>query len=82
MNPSVIRHILTAIGVLMAAVGLGDYTGFLDLILDNLDAVWEAVMVIIGFITAIFGFRFKRDNPGDPKNNPNRGPPFTQRGSA
>jgi hypothetical protein len=53
---STIRHFLTAIGVLIGFFGLGEWLGFIDLISANLDAVFGAVEVIIGFVLAIIGF--------------------------
>lgn len=53
---SLIRHILTAVGTLVGVIGLEHITGLITYVLENLDAVWEAVLTIVGFLTAIFGF--------------------------
>ena len=56
IDKSLIRHILTALGVVLTFIGLGRFTGLTDLLLANLDAVWAAASTIIGAIVAIYGF--------------------------
>lgn len=58
---SLIRHIITATGLILAAFGATKWTGLLDIIGSNLDGVWEAGLVIVGFITSIIGFFKNRD---------------------
>lgn len=58
---SLIRHIITAIGLLLAALGANKWTGLLDIITNNLDGVFAAIAVFSGLVTAIFGF-FKDRN--------------------
>lgn len=53
---SIIRHALTALGAIIAFIGLGKYTGVLEYITNNLDAVWDAAMTIVGFAVTILGF--------------------------
>lgn len=53
---SLIRHILTAVGTLVGVIGLEHITGLITYVLDNLDQVWDAVLIIVGFFTAVFGF--------------------------
>lgn len=53
---SLIRHCLTALGVVLSLVGLGKYTGATDYLVANLDGVWAAISVVIGAITTLFGF--------------------------
>lgn len=53
---STIRHILTALGTLLVVFGLTEMAGLVDLITDNLDAVFNSIEVIIGLIMAIIGF--------------------------
>ena len=53
---SLVRHILTAIGVVLGFIGLDKYTGLLEYVIQNLDTVWAAVLSLIGFVTAIVGF--------------------------
>lgn len=60
---SLIRHILTGLGVLLTVLGLNKWTGVVDYILQNLDTVWAAVLTLIGFVTTIFGY-FK-DRPAN-----------------
>ena len=51
-----IRHSLTALGTLVGVIGLEHITGLITYVLENLDSVWEAILTIVGFGTAIFGF--------------------------
>jgi hypothetical protein len=53
---SLIRHMLTALGVLLAALGLGNASGLIEELLSNLDVIWDAVLVIVGTIVSIVGF--------------------------
>lgn len=53
---SIIRHALTALGAIIGFLGLGKYTGVLEYVNTNLDSIWEAVLTIVGFVTAILGF--------------------------
>lgn len=53
---SLIRHMLTALGVLMAALGLGNASGLIEELLSNLDLIWDAVLVIVGTVVSIVGF--------------------------
>jgi hypothetical protein len=61
---SLIRHILTALGVVLGLLGLEKVTGFVQYILDNLDSLWSAVITIVGFVTAVIGFFLNRDKKG------------------
>jgi predicted tellurium resistance membrane protein TerC len=47
---------LTALGVLMAALGLGNASGLIEELLSNLDLIWDAVLVIVGTVVSIVGF--------------------------
>lgn len=53
---SLIRHILTALGTVVALIGLNGVVPIIDFLSENLDAVWDAVVVIIGFVTTMIGF--------------------------
>lgn len=66
MTKSLLRHILTAIGSVLVFIGLGKFSGFIDYLVQNLDAVWEAVTVLIGFVLG--GWGFFKDRPADFKN--------------
>lgn len=55
-TPSLIRHILTALGMILAALGLGKFTGVIDFTLANLDTAWQAGLTIAGIFTSIYGF--------------------------
>lgn len=57
---SIIRHILTALGVVLAFVGLEKYTGIIEYVSQNLDVVWGSILTLVGFVTTIWGFFFKR----------------------
>jgi hypothetical protein len=69
---SIIRHLLTALGVVLGFVGLSKFTGLLDILNQNLDTVWNAVLTIVGFITTLVGFFKNKDRFGEPT------PPPTQ----
>ncbi len=58
---SLIRHMLTALGVLLAALGLGNASGLIEELLSNLDVIWDAVLVIVGTIVSIVGFFRNKD---------------------
>ena len=62
MDKSLLRHILTAVGAVLVFLGLGKFTGLIDVLLSNLDGVWDAVITVIGAATAIWGF-FKGKQP-------------------
>lgn len=53
---SLIRHILTALGFVLGLVGVGKATGVIDIILNNLDAVSEAISTVVGVVLMIVGF--------------------------
>jgi RNAse (barnase) inhibitor barstar len=66
MTKSLLRHILTAVGSILVFLGLFKFTGLIDILVQNLDVVWDAVTALIGFVLAVWGF-FK-DRPADFKN--------------
>ena len=66
MTKSLLRHILTAIGSALVFLGLGKFTGLIDILVQNLDVVWDAVVALIGFVLTVWGF-FK-NRPADFKN--------------
>ena len=53
---SIIRHGLTAIGLLLVMVGLDKYVDLIEYIQSNLDAVTAAITTLVGVGTAIYGF--------------------------
>lgn len=53
---SLIRHILTALGVLLAALGLADAAELVNGTLAQLDSIWDSVLVLVGLVTSIAGF--------------------------
>ena len=58
---SLIRHILTALGVLLAAVGMADAAELFNTLLLDLDKVWDAVLVLVGLVTTVLGFFKDKD---------------------
>jgi hypothetical protein len=60
------------LGVVLGFVGLSKFTGLLDILNQNLDTVWNAVLTIVGFITTLVGFFKNKDRFGEPT------PPPTQ----
>ena len=53
---STVRHILTALGVLLGVFGLGQFSGVIEIVNLELDSVWSAVQTIIGFALTIYGY--------------------------
>lgn len=53
---SLIRHILTALGFVLGLIGVGKATGVIDILLANLDSLWQAVSSIVGVALMIIGF--------------------------
>lgn len=53
---SLIRHVLTALGFILAAVGANEWTGLVDILSNNLEGVSAAVATVIGLVTMIGGF--------------------------
>tara|TARA_R110000822_G_scaffold128195_20_gene263941 strand:- start:2622 stop:2873 length:252 start_codon:yes stop_codon:yes gene_type:complete len=53
---STIRHILTALGVLLGVFGLGQFTGIIEIVNLELDSVWSAIQTIIGFALTVYGY--------------------------
>ena len=56
MTRSAIRHIITAVGTVLALFGLDNFVDIFDFANQNLDAIWAAVETIVGFALAIYGF--------------------------
>lgn len=56
VTKSAIRHILTALLAIIGVFGLGELSGFIEIISLNLDAVWEAVLTIVGFVGSLIAF--------------------------
>ncbi|NQY42594.1 MAG: hypothetical protein HRT87_04535 [Legionellales bacterium] len=50
---SLVRHILTALGFLLGALGIGDAAGAIEFVLADLDKIWDAILIIV---TAVIGF--------------------------
>lgn len=55
-SKSLIRHLLTALGSVMLIVGLGKYTGVINYVLENMDAVYTAVATITGVVMTVIGY--------------------------
>ena len=58
---SLIRHALTALGVVLTLLGLGKWTGATDYLVNNLDGLWAAISAIIGIVTTFIGFFKNQD---------------------
>lgn len=65
ISPSVIRHILTAVGAFAVLIGLNHWLPFIDYINANLDQVWAAGVTVVGFITTLVGY-FRKREESDP----------------
>ena len=55
-NLSLIRHILTGLGVVLGFVGLNKYVPVIDFLQTNLEVVNSAVVTLVGFALTLFGF--------------------------
>lgn len=64
---SLIRHILTALGFLLSALGVADAANVVDFLLADLDIIWDAVLVLIGVITTVIGFFKNKERFGEAK---------------
>lgn len=53
---SLIRHILTALGFLLSALGVAHYAELVDLLLFELDTAWDAGVVLVGIVMQVIGF--------------------------
>jgi hypothetical protein len=58
---SLIRHILTALGFLLSALGVADAANVVDFLLADIDILWDAVLVLVGAVTTIAGFFTNKD---------------------
>lgn len=61
VTKSIIRHILTVLGTVVGFIGLKAWQPIIDFITSNLDGVWDAAKVIIGFATALIAFFSSKD---------------------
>jgi hypothetical protein len=55
-NKSLIRHLLTALGFLLATLGVADAAEVVDFLLVELNNIWDAVLVLVGVVTSVVGF--------------------------
>lgn len=53
---SLIRHIMTGVGLLLGFIGLGKFTGLLEILQQNLDGLFAAFLSISGVVTMVAGF--------------------------
>ena len=53
---SLVRHILTAVGFLLGALGLADWADLVDVLLVELDSAWDAGLIIVGIAMQVIGF--------------------------
>jgi hypothetical protein len=58
---SLIRHALTAIGTVIALLGINAWVPIIDFLKDNLEPIWDSVTVLIGFVVTLYGFFVNRD---------------------
>lgn len=58
---SLIRHILTGLGILFTVIGLDKWIPMVQYIQDNLETTSIAIMTLVGVISTIVGF-FKDKN--------------------
>ena len=70
---SLVRHGLTAIGMLFAVIGLDKWIPMVQFIQENLETTTAAIITLVGFITTIIGFykdksRWKKKEEGVDQN--------------
>lgn len=53
---SLIRHTLTAIGVLLTLIGIDKFIPLVEYLQTNLDGVVAAVSTLVGVVVTIIGF--------------------------
>ena len=53
---SLIRHILTGLGILFTVIGLDRWIPMVQYIQDNLETTSIAIMTLVGVISTIVGF--------------------------
>lgn len=53
---SLIRHLLTAIGFLLATLGLADAADLVNILIADLDKIWDAILILVGVVTTVAGF--------------------------
>ena len=53
---SLTRHIITALSFVFGLVGLNKFTGLLDILTQNIDALFAAVSTVGGVAGMILGF--------------------------
>lgn len=53
---SLIRHGLTALGVLFTVLGLSKFAGFIEILQGDYDLLWEAGFTIVGAIITYIGY--------------------------
>ncbi len=57
---SLVRHVLTAIGTVIALLGINAWIPVIDFLKENLDPVWDAVTLLVGFAITFYGFIVNR----------------------
>lgn len=53
---SLIRHMLTGLASILMVIGLGKYTGAINLIMDNMDGIMSAISTLAGVVLGVWGF--------------------------
>ena len=53
---SLIRHILTGLGILFTVIGLDKWIPMIQYIQDNLETTSIAIMTLVGVVSTIVGF--------------------------
>ena len=61
MKKSALRHILTALGTVLALFGMDNFVDLFSYVDQNLETIWAAVETIIGFALTIYGFAKNSD---------------------
>lgn len=68
---SLVRHLLTAVGVLLTLLGVDKLIPVVEFLQSNLDGVFAAITTLVGVVVTLFGFfkdKSRWEKLGDQKN--------------
>lgn len=58
---SLIRHLLTAVGILLTLLGIDKLIPVIEYLQGNLDGVFAAITTLVGVVVTIIGFFRNKD---------------------
>lgn len=62
---STIKYILTVLGTIIGLIGLNEWVPIVEFLMNSLEDVWNAILVIVGFVTGLIGFFIGKKNEDD-----------------